>query len=739
MQRIAIKPVATNTAPSLTKNIVQFRSNFVNLPKSNEDNRGMAMSVMSELMQFGYILSAEAIDNISAASRENIISFHNDVISYLKFLTGAGRNYTPFWSGFPQQVMDSSEFELWMHQIIYYFSNATYEPTEWTKQKPTAFEQPKYTKISLGSEDQFEKIFTSRVSVNQSLTPEDLDIVKFFVESGSALRFPDQIPFKENMSTLVSIGVKLDVKLTVTDILRIAVGMSNGDVSLPKVPHKLIKMNRWSSHRSENPAREAFKFKNFSRAERKELLSLLENTSCDVTEAVLKDQRWIRLGERLHPGEYKSQFPRSFKMFDSIRNEKIKSWYGKVKKSFDESFESGLKTLSERPGEFVRRMDWMLRQNKITSGKVNKKSQFNVLEKYSTKEPHISLSIHERKVLVLKTFKEISNRVSNKVLYELYNHFEGRYASTNNRSIMIKGSRKRTPLPELPALAHETIEAVQRVIVETLINKFSLLPSLAKVAIDEELKKIPMPTNMRSASTSLRPTIRGQRTPIGNQNAKVIRAFVHWFDEQGTIDIDLHGFLIGETRRENIGWNSNHKTGYGCFSGDIIARQGACAEYVDINIANAIKDGLKYLVVTINNFRGGSLSDITDCVAGTQEREFPEANMNFVPATLSNCMRLTSAASTSLMCVVDLETREYIHLDLDVDGIPIASHQASEIMNAIKPYCEMPKFSVYDLLLLHVKGRGGELVDGTIEKADTYFTFEEFSSSYVKIMELMGV
>ena len=247
-----------------------------------------------------------------------------------------------------------------------------------------------------------------------------------------------------------------------------------------------------------------------------------------------------------------------------------------------------------------------------------------------------------------------------------------------------------------------------------------------------------MPTNMRSMSTSLRPVIRGQRTPIGNQNAKVVRTFCHWFDEHGNIDIDLHGFLIGAKKRETIGWNSYHNTGYGCHSGDIIARQGACAEYVDVDVKKAVKDGLRYLVVTVNNFRGGSLEDIKDCVAGTMEREFPESNMNFVPATLSNCMRLTSQASTSLMCVVDLETREYIHLDLDVDGIPIASHQADEILAAIKPYLEAPKFSVYDLLLLHVEARGGELVAAD-QKADTTFVFDDFATSYVKIMEFMGV
>ncbi len=528
-----------------------------------------------------------------------------------------------------------------------------------------------------------------------------------------------------------------NLKLTVTDLLRVVVHLSGGDISLPKVPHKLIKMNRWSSYKNENPARNAFKFKKFKRSERKQILHLLEKTNCDVTEAVLKDQRWIRLGEILHPGEYKKQFPKAFVLFNSIRNEKVQSWYGKVNAAFDDSFENGLKVLSERPGEFMRKLDWLVRAEMPSKKKI-KNTQFSILEKYASDKTNDKTSLEIRQELALDAFKKVVLKVSNKVLYEAYSHFENRYVGTSNRSIMVKGSRKRTVLPELPALPSDTIQTIQKIIVGALIEKFGKLEKLGKVWIDEELKKIPMPTNMRSINPTLKPVVRGQRTPIGNQNAKVVRAFVHWFDEHGSIDIDLHGFLIGETKRENIGWNSNHTTGYGCFSGDIIARQGACAEYVDVNVDKALKDGLRYLVVTVNNFRGGSLSDITDCVAGTMEREFAEANMNFVPATLSNCMRLTSAASTSLMCVVDLETREYIHLDLDVDGIPIASNQASQILDSIKPYLELPKFSVYDLLLLHVEGRDGELVDNT-EKADTYFSFEDFSSSYIKTLEFMGI
>ena len=57
----------TKTAtPTLTKNIVQFRSKFVNLPNAGENNRQMAVTVLSELLQFGYVLSNDAVENIAS-------------------------------------------------------------------------------------------------------------------------------------------------------------------------------------------------------------------------------------------------------------------------------------------------------------------------------------------------------------------------------------------------------------------------------------------------------------------------------------------------------------------------------------------------------------------------------------------------------------------------------------------------------------------------------------------------
>lgn len=688
------------------KNIIQFRNGFINLPQTEENNYVLTMSVVSELLQFGYILDSSAIDNLSRASKEDIVKFHNEVIDWLKDMSGSRHIYKPFWKGFPEEVMDKSECELWYHQIIHYLSNGTYEPNEWTKHRPTAFEQPKYTEIVGGDEDRFLYIFTDLVSVNQSLTKDDLETIRWFVLTSNELRFPETIPFKENLCTLAGMGLDVPVKTT-TDVLRIVVSMSGGDISLPKVPNEYVITNVWSRQKTYNVERDNFKFKKFTRKERRYLLSLLEKTNCDPTEAILKSQRWIRLGEILHPGEYKNNYPKSYEMFNKIRNQKVSSWYGKVDKSFKHSIESGINKLSERPGEFVRRLDYLVRSNPNNTN------------------------------LVLDTFKSISPKVSNKVLYETYSHFSKRVNVKNNRSISIKGSRKKIKLDVLEPLSVKLVGSIQSTILDSLKSKFSTLEPLGKVWVDENLDKIPLPTNMRSLNPSLKPSVRGLRTPMGNQNANVIRAFVHWFDEYGTQDLDLSATFVGMGKVKFISWNNSHNCEEGKFSGDIRHRQGPCAEYIDIDFKNALKNGYKYVVLDVRNFNGGSLAQIKDCVFGWMEREYPLANEIFVPSTLVNTVKLSSSSTNTTVSIIDLETQEYIFLDMDQNGTPISSVNLEEILYSINEYVDKPKFSVYHLIKLHVESRG-EIVTNK-EDADLILDFEKFSNNYIETLKYMGV
>jgi len=689
----------------MTRNIIALQKGLVCSPNDGMDNRIAVGTVQSHLMQYGYMLDEDAFFALAKADLSFIEKFNDEVITHLKEVLGGKRNFEPLYKNFPEEVMSKSDFELYMNAIMHYWSHGTWEPSTVTYEKPIKFEKIKYNLIKYGDEKRFAKIFTDLVSVNTSLTPQDLEIVKWFVTNGGKLVFPEVIPFKENLCTLAGMGIEgLPVK-TSTDVLRIAVHLSGGDISLPKVPSSKVRGNRWSRELVANVAREKFKFKKFTRKERKYILSLLEQTNCDPKEMVLKDQRWIRLGEVLHPGEYKALFPKSFDAFNKIRNEKVKSWFALLNEGFAKGLDNGLRVLSQRPGEFARRIDWLVR----------------------TYPKDIEL--------ILKYFGLAVMNTSNKVLFEVYTHFENRLTPKTGRSIMVKGSRKRTPLPNLPAIPSEIVEAIHSKIFETLRNKFSKQESLGNCWIDEELKKIPLPTNMRSMNFSTKPTVRGQRVPLNNPEAKVIRPFVHWMDKHGSEDLDLSVTFIGDRKVEVLSY-SNLRVGQSCHSGDVRHRQGPCAEYIDIVVEDALANGHKFAVVDVRNFNGRGLNTV-ETAFGIMEREHPTSNKAWLPETIANCQSLESQSTNTLICIIDLVTREYIMLDIDTEGTTYARGDIKKTLEMVKHYSELPKVSVYDLVLLHVEGRGKQVT--LDENVDTYFKYEDFCYSYETTGKLMGV
>ena len=692
----------------LTKNIIALQKGLVTPSNDGMDNRIAVATVQSHLMQWGYMLDQNAFTELSKSDLSFIETFNNEVIEYLKDVMGGKRNFTALYKNFPQEVMSLSDFELYLNAILHYWSNGTWEPSTVEYEKPIKFEKIKYNMIGYATPERFARIFTDLVSINTSLMPQDLDIVKWFASSGEKMVFPAQVPFKENLCVLAGMGIAgLPVKTT-TDVLRICVYLSGGDISLPKVPFAQVRLNRWSRTKSDNPARVAFKFKKFTRKERKYLLALLENTNCDPREMVLKDQRWIRLGEILHPAEYKTLYPKTASAFHKIRNEKVKSWYSQLNEAFRIDLESGLKVLAQRPGEFSRRIDWLVRT-------------------YPTDL-----------VLIMNYLSEVLKGTSNKVLFEVYSHFEGRLEPNTNRFIKVKGARKPTQLPSLTALPGKLVEGIHRRLFETLKEKFTVLPALGDCWIDEELKKIPLPIGLgtkRNASFSTKPKITGQRIPLDNPDAKVIRPFVHWMDKNGNEDLDLSVTFVGSRRNEVL--NFTHlRVGQSVHSGDVRHRQGPCAEYIDIDMKDAIENGFLYAVIDVRNFNGRGLQTV-ETRFGIMEREHPESNKTWLPETITSCQILDSESTNTLIAIIDLVTKEYIMLDIDSSGSVVASGDVKNTIKMVEEFTKLPKVSVYDLVLLHVEARGKQVT--LDQNLDTYFKYEDFSESYEKTGLLMGV
>ncbi len=714
---------------TLDERVICFQKGLVRFTNSGKKNTQLATTLQAKLMEYGYMMQEDAFKMACLATEEQITNTYESIMNYLRPLMGSSV-HEAMYKNFPQEVMEKSDCELFVNAILHYWSEGAWTPLSIEKSRGVKFEKVKFTMLKLTDLNGFLEIFTNLTKINQSLMPQDLEVIKWFANSGFELRFPNQIPFKENLCTLAAMGLDVPVWQT-TDVLRIAVHMSGGDISLPAVPAKTTYGHRTPFGRNvgtvANVARDSFKFKKFNRQERKQLLSLLEKTTDGAESMVNRDERWFRLGEILHPGEYKRLYPKSFEMFRQIRRgltlktrnkmnpvrkhelPKVRTWNSVLNQLLFVSLNllASLRHLSTRPGEFVRRIDYLLR---TFTDKVSKKN-------------------------ILDSFKSAISGSSNKVLYELYGHLEKRREYTTNRSIMIKGARKRTPLPDLPALDSDAVDKVQAMILQQLSVTFSKLPTLGKVYIDPELAKIPLPSNMRSLNLSLSPTVRGQRTPFDNPSAKVIRAHMMW---DGSTDLDLSATFVGPKGTATLSYSTRGlKLGKSCHSGDIIHSPKPCAEYIDVDIEDALQHGYQYVLLDTRNYTGRPMSAI-QANFGTQEREFPESNKHWIPSTMSGAQMLESSATSILIAILDLQTREYIFLDLDSSGkTTFASGDIPSILQAIKDYTQPPKFSVYKLLVLHADARGEEVL--TPEEADTVFTYADFSKNYICTGEMMGI
>lgn len=701
-------------------------------------NPALAYTVQAELMQLGYMLDEQAFSCLQKLTNEEVIRYHDEVVSYARYIKGDGA-YRPLYSGFPQQVMELSDIELFWNAICHYASNGTWVPNAYTEARPTAFEHPSYKVLTVCCEGDFMRIFADILSVNQSITPMDKEALQWFVAKysdrpGFLDLLPREIPFKENISFLLSVVPVGCINYTLTDILRMATHLSGGDVSLSDSTkfHLTGSMRRRVMQMLEH-----YVTRQKERTGERFLMSLED----------MKHHRrqWLALLTHIHADSkpFRKAFPEAQRIVNLIRwhEDRIPTWNSKVENTAD--IDEQLRLLCQRPGELARRLNGLLKSNIGTIGNVGTIILWGVGG-------------------ILNAFASVAPSISNKVLFELFSYFEGRRKS-RTRAIYIKGKRKPVVLPVQEALPEALVDEVQRIITDAICSKFAAWPAMGDVVIDEQLKNIPLPTNMRTVSPTDTPVVRGTRLPINGKADSTIRFYVHWHDTSGTEDLDLSATFIGMGKMARVAWNSyfimraNRSYGLHIFntdciaihSGDVRHRKGDCAEYIDLIPSRALAEGYRYVIVDVRNFNNRTLKSLTPSF-GYMEREHPEANPQWVPATVVASMRLQSEAIACIAVMIDLETMEYIPMDIDANSIT-ASGDAEAILTAMRVYMEPPRVSVYDLISWHVQARGGKVVkDVSDETADaervnestnkpiTHFRFADFATSYVEVLKLMA-
>lgn len=657
-------------------------------------SKDMIATGIKNLESYGYTFSEAVIEKFSTMTREDFMYYYNDIISIVKEHTGADKMVEPMYPNFPQEVMEMDEVELYLNAIIHYLTEGQYLPDTEKSERFPLVGNYNLTVIDLGSKEEFYSVFTNLLSSKVSISETDKNDIHWFIENVAhevlTTLMPEEISFKEILSFItMELWDIADMRealipyyKTATDVLRLATALSGGDESLS------------------SPC----KYKSFKRSERRVLLSMLENAG-NIEEDMLRHKtKWIRLGEVLHPSEYK-KFKKVNTAFYKLRNRiKIDTFGSKIERAYnEENLDDVLKLLKTRPGEFARRLDRTLRMAETRE---------------ETNE-------------IVKSFSEIAEKLPTPLLLQLQEYFNRRgKGDLDIRVFFPKGNvakayGKENDLKELDELTCRRIENICQL---RLMNEYSKKDYLGKVYIDKELKNYIVPMSQRTASKTLKSIARGSRMKI-KDGTKVLRHFIYWKQaEDERTDLDLSAVLYDENfeRLTSVSYMRLRNETYGVYhSGDRVSADEGASEFIDVDIEKAKENGVRYIITSINSFTMIPFCELEDCFMGYMSRDNVDTGEVFEPKTVSNKSDITSNSMQVISTIIDLETLEVVWVDMPLStagGLNNVNSNANGLGYTLKSMLNICKPNLYDLMLLNVLARG-EFVS-TPEEADVVISLD---------------
>ncbi|GIP22152.1 TerD family protein [Paenibacillus sp. J22TS3] len=668
-------------------------------------------AALKNIEHLGYTFSMPLLSAVRTLPREQFKALYHQLVADLKVLVGAHVEYRPMYQDFPLQVMQEDDADLYLNAIYHYLTLEL--PESKMADRPPLLDTASLKVIDLGNKAEFNMMIRQLIEAKGSISETDKQNIDTAIELADLEELdeilPSEIPFKENVGFVAGSLLKHDkanVKLigryikTATDVLRLAVAWSQGDVSLA----------------------EATRFRKFKRSERRLLLGLLEQCG-QITEDMLRyKERWIRLGEILHPSEYRHRYKRTEEAFDILRNNKpFTTFNGSVELAFQyHNVWVLMDLLMQRPGEFARRLDHLLR-------------------------------VAEDPEYVVLAFGEVADQVSTPVLLQVKNHFARRNVPQELRVFFQKGNvAKAFAIPNtLPAISQAACQDIIELCEKTLIQRFSALPPLGKTYIDGRLKSYHVPFSQRSASKALHTIVRGSR--VSMMEGDTLRFFSWWKEgtvdgkPTGRVDIDLSAVMYDRNWQyvEHISYTNLRSSKYrAVHSGDIVsAPQGAC-EFIDLHIPSIVDYGGRYIVATLHSFTTQPYCDLPECFVGWMMRKKPASGEIFEPRTVANKIDVTADTQIAIPVILDLVERTVIWTDLSLTRHPyyynnVEGNQKGMVLMG-KAMTALRKPDLYDLFMLHAQARG-ELVDArdqagsvfSVDKGVTPFDIELIMSEYL--------
>ncbi len=669
-------------------------------------------TIMKNIEELGYTFSREVFDVLRTYSVNELTEFYLELKAALMKLKGANVVYMPMYADFPKGVMDAHFSELYINAMVHYWSDGILYPKNHRKRvndRLPLFDETKVKVLQLGSEADVRQIFDNICTSRTSISRTDREDIAYLFETEN-MKLPDNIPHKENAAYISALylqknplarvsGLRKYIK-TATDVLRLVTAMSDGDVSL-----------------AENT-----RYKSFTRRQRRMIMELLSGCPNIEGDMLRYKERWIRIGERIHPSEfdcsrYTLEYYRAINAFDKLRNNrKIETFAGKVE--FDLAYgeyESALAELVKRPGELARRLDQLLR----------------VAHKES----------------VIRSFASVAEKVSTPVLLQVREHFLHRAEQADVRVFFPKGSLAKchSERNNLPDIDEKYCQEVIRICENALVKIYGQREPMGKVYLSEDYRNYVVPFSQRSASKAMKTIVRGSRLPMDSQT-NAVRAFIWWTNmdkcdfesyDSGRIDIDLSAAIFDENWNyiEHVSYTNLKSAKYkACHSGDIVnggpVDGDGVSEFLDVDVDSVVRCGARYVVYQVYSFTCQTYADMPHAMFGWMERADVDSGEIYEPKTVEQKLDLTADSMVCIPVIFDCVKREFIWCDMNMSlsGIHanIGGNNLESNLSGVAAVCysmvNVKKPDLYDLIALNVMGRG-VLVDNR-EDADIVFDTE---------------
>ncbi|MFJ5999351.1 hypothetical protein [Streptomyces sp. NPDC092370] len=618
------------------------------------------------LASVGFKLSAEALERLSGLSEAAVVHTAERTLRTVSEMVGDHVRHNAYFIDFPANVPDTEEF--WMrcvtkaladdasrgnvltqlaHGVLDLLSLPTYGRYQHTYEEMLAAQDEliasagdRVTVLHLGRDldDELTDLYLALAGSTTPLGDDHLGDLKVLAERCALGPQPESIPVRENRAIVneARLAVGADLMLdTVVDVLRLACALSGGDVTL----------------------QEPTRFRGFPRPVRRKLLAGLDAV-VSANPAKLADvhayrEPFKRLGERLHPHEYR-QWPHAADVFAVARGEKeARSFDSRLEKLLDASDVLGaVQLLKSAPGKLFRALDLLLR---------------------------IAADQAERDAVVAAAV-ETAPEVSGRVLLSVREHFQNRERASDQPRIFVNRRGRGWVAPD----ARPPVPAADR---DRLITALDAelrrrLPAPGRLLVDPDVLDVALPLSGRATAAGLGVLPRGSISAVDGEH---LRFFVYWKQAEKRTDYDLSALLL-HTDYSTDSWLSytSLKAVGGKHSGDVTEAPDGASEFINLSLARVRST---FIVPQVNIYAGEGFEEAEESFFGFMVRDGEQKGRPFEPRTVRMKSELRGVGRVALPLVFRREDdgrwrAKWLHLYLR--GISSANRVEENQMSVSK-------------------------------------------------------